>query len=194
MTRTDDDSWDPATGVGLTATFGALVWIFQDGHLGGLATTATGTLVANMPVLLFCIAFGLSMDYEVFLVARIREFWLIAGAGAATEGRARTRADSDESVARGIAHTGRIITAAALIMSISFAAMMPAQVSFMRMFGLGLTLAVLGDATLVRMLLVPAFMHMMGRFNWWAPKSLRRLHERLGIREVTHASSESGAW
>ena len=80
-----------------------------------------------------------------------------------------------------MAHTGRVITAAALIMSISFAAMIAAQVSFMRMFGVGLTLAVLGDATLVRMLLVPAFMRVMGRFNWWAPKPLARLHERFPI-------------
>jgi putative drug exporter of the RND superfamily len=89
-------------------------------------------------------------------------------------------------VALGVAHTGRVITAAALIMSISFAAMIAAQVSFMRMFGLGLTLAVLGDATLVRMLLVPAFMHVMGRFNWWAPKPLEWPHHRFPI-------SESGA-
>jgi RND superfamily putative drug exporter len=84
-------------------------------------------------------------------------------------------------VALGLAHTGRVITAAALIMSISFAALIAAQVSFMRMFGVGLTLAVLADATLVRMLLVPAFMHVMGRFNWWAPKPLARLREWLGI-------------
>jgi RND superfamily putative drug exporter len=167
----------------LTAAFGALVWIFQDGHLGALGTTPTGTLVANMPVLLFCIAFGLSMDYEVFLVARIREFWLIAGADAATEGRARTRADNDESVARGIAHTGRIITAAALIMSISFAALIAADVSVMRLFGLGLTLAIIVDATLVRMVLVPAFMHVMGQWNWWAPRWLGSVHRRLGFNE-----------
>ncbi|MCW2691097.1 MAG: putative superfamily drug exporter [Mycobacterium sp.] len=156
----------------LTAAFGAMVWIFQNGHLGGLGTTATGTLVVNIPVLLFCIAFGLSMDYEVFLVSRIREYWLASG---------RTPADNDESVALGLAHTGRVITAAPLIMSISFAALIAAQVSFMRMFGVGLTLAVLADATLVRMLLVPAFMHVMGRFNWWAPKPLARLREWLGI-------------
>ena len=96
----------------LTAAFGALVWIFQDGHLAALGTTATGTLVANIPVLLFCIAFGLSMDYEVFLLARIREYWLKSR---------RTRADNDESVALGLARTGRVITAAALVMSISFA-------------------------------------------------------------------------
>jgi uncharacterized membrane protein YdfJ with MMPL/SSD domain len=156
----------------LTAAFGAMVWIFQDHHLGGLGTTSTGTLVANMPVLLFCIAFGLSMDYEVFVVSRIREFWLASG---------RTRADNDESVALGVAHTGRVVTAAALVMSISFAALIAAHVSFMRMFGVGLTLAVVVDATLVRMVLLPAFMHALGTWCWWAPKWLARLHERFGI-------------
>ena len=169
----------------LTAAFGALVWIFQDGHLGALGTTSTGTLVVNTPVLLFCIAFGLSMDYEVFLVSRIREYWLTSGtAGPATSGRrVRTRADNDESVALGLAGTGRVITAAALVMSISFAALLAAHVQFMRMFGLGLTLAVLVDATLVRMVLLPAFMHVLGRWNWWAPKPLVRLHDRIGLRE-----------
>ncbi len=175
----------------LTAAFGAMVWIFQDGHLGALGTTPTGTLVANMPVLLFCIAFGLSMDYEVFLVSRIREFWLAAGAaGPATSGSVRTRADNDESVALGIARTGRVVTAAALVMSISFAALIAAHVSFMRMFGLGLTLAVLADATLVRMVLVPAFMHVMGKWNWWAPGWLVWLHERLGLNDG-HAVRQS---
>ena len=155
----------------LTAAFGALVWIFQEGHLGAFGTTPTGALVANMPVLLFCIAFGLSMDYEVFIIARIREFWLASG---------RTRADNDESVALGLAHTGRVVTAAALIMSISFGALIAAQVSFMRMFGLGLTLAVLVDATLVRMGLLPAYMRLMGRWNWWAPPVLSRLVSRPG--------------
>ena len=158
----------------LSAAFGAMVWIFQDGHLGGLGTTATGILVANVPVLLFCIAFGLSMDYEVFLVSRIREFWLKS---------ARTRADNDESVALGIARTGRVVTAAAVVMSISFAALIAAQVSFMRMFGLGLTLAILVDATLVRMVLLPAFMHAMGEWNWWAPKWMTKLHNRFGIED-----------
>src|SRR5262249_19332480 len=138
----------------LTAAFGAMVWIFQDHHLGGLGTTSTGTLVANMPVLLFCIAFGLSMDYEVFVVSRIREYWLASG---------RTGADNDESVALGVARTGRVVTAAALVMSISFAALIAAHVSFMRMFGVGLTLAVVVDATLVRMVLLPAFMQVLGR-------------------------------
>ncbi|WP_036450562.1 MMPL family transporter [Mycobacterium marinum] len=155
----------------LTAAFGALVWIFQDGHLGALGTTPTGTLVANIPVLMFCIAFGLSMDYEVFLLSRIREFWL---------GSPQKSADNDESIALGLAHTGRVITAAALLMSISFAGLISAEVSFMRMFGVGLTIAVLVDATLVRVLLVPAFMHVFGGLNWWAPKPLERWHSRSG--------------
>ncbi|BBX95457.1 MMPL family transporter [Mycobacterium lacus] len=168
----------------LTAAFGALVWIFQDGHLGALGTTPSGTLVANMPVLLFCIAFGLSMDYEVFLISRIREYWLASGAARpANPSAAHAHAANDESVAHGVARTGRVITAAALVMSMSFAALIAAHVSFMRMFGLGLTLAVAADATLVRMVLVPAFMHVMGRWNWWAPNPLVWLHERLGISE-----------
>jgi RND superfamily putative drug exporter len=158
----------------LTAAFGAMVWIFQEGHFGAFGTTATGTLVANIPVLLFCIAFGLSMDYEVFLMSRIREFWLASG---------RTSADVTRSVALGLAHTGRVVTAAALVMSISFAALIAANVAFMRMFGLGLTLAVLADATLVRIVLVPAFMRVAGRWNWWAPRPLARLHDRLGLHE-----------
>jgi RND superfamily putative drug exporter len=168
----------------LTAAFGALVWIFQDGHLGAFGTTPTGTMVVNVLVQFFCIAFGLSMDYEVFLVSRIREYWLASN---------RTSADNDESVALGLAHTGRVITAAALIMSISFAALIAAHVSFMRMFGVGLTLAVLADATLVRMLLVPAFMHVMGRMNWWIPKPLARFHERFGITESRGPSATESA-
>jgi putative drug exporter of the RND superfamily len=159
----------------LTAAFGALVWVFQDGHLGALGSTVTGTLDVNLPVLLFCIAFGLSMDYEVFLISRIREYWLQSD---------RAPAANSESVALGVARTGRVVTAAALVMSISFAALMAAQVSFVRMVGLGLTLAVLMDATLVRMLLVPAFMRVVGRLNWWAPKPLTRLHERIGLSDT----------
>ena len=158
----------------LSAAFGALVWIFQDGHLGALGTTPTGTMEANMPVLLFCVAFGLSMDYEVFLLARIREYWLELP---------KTNAGSDHAVPRGLPRTARVVTAAALIMSIAFAALIAAQVSFMRIFGLGLTLAVLVDATLVRMALLPAFMRVMGRWNWWSPGPLARLHQRIGISE-----------
>jgi putative drug exporter of the RND superfamily len=158
----------------LTATFGALVWVFQDGHLGALGTTATGTLVANLPVLMFCIAFGLSMDYEVFLLSRIREYWLDHG---------RTGHDSDESVALGLARTGRVVTAAALLMTTSFAALITSQVSFVKMLGLGLAIAVLVDATVVRMLLLPALMRLLGRLNWWAPAPLTRLHQRIGLAE-----------
>ncbi|GED97159.1 MMPL family transporter [Gordonia crocea] len=158
----------------LSATFGAIVWIFQDGHFGALGTTATGFITATMPILMFCVAFGLSMDYEVFLLGRIREEWLKSG---------KTRADSDHAVAFGLANTGRVITAAALLMAIVFAAMMASQVSFMRMFGFGLTIAVLMDATLIRMLLVPAFMRLAGRANWWAPAPLRKLHDKIGLSE-----------
>ena len=180
----------------LTAAFGALVWIFQDGHLGGLGTTTTGTLVANMPVLLFCVAFGLSMDYEVFLIARIRECWLklkesaddAADRPESAEARSeQAQANSDEAVALGIAYTGRVITAAALIMSISFAALIASSVSIMKLFGLGLTLAILVDATLVRMVLVPAFMRLMGERNWWAPHWLKRVHDRFGFSEAPSA-------
>jgi RND superfamily putative drug exporter len=158
----------------LTASFGALVWVFQDGHLGALGTTATGTLVVNMPVLMFCIAFGLSMDYEVFLLSRIREYWLHRG---------RTAHDSDESVALGLARTGRVVTAAALLMNISFAALLCSQVAMGKMLGLGLAIAVLVDATVVRMLLLPALMRLLGRLNWWAPAPLTRLHQRIGLAE-----------
>ena len=165
----------------LTTAFGAVVWIFQDGHLGALGTTPTGTLVANLPVLLFCIAFGLSMDYEVFLMSRIREYWVRSRA--ARPAISDAGANNDESVELGVARTARVITAAALVMSISFAALIAAHVQFMRMFGVGLTLAVVVDATLVRLVLVPAFMRVLGRWNWWAPKPLARLHERFGIDE-----------
>ena len=119
------------------------------------------------------------MDYEVFLISRIRENWLESD---------RTPAANNESVALGVARTGRVITAAALVMSISFAALIAAQVSFVRMFGLGLTLAVLMDATLVRMLLVPAFLR-VGRLNWWAPRPLARLHDRIGLNETARHSA-----
>jgi putative drug exporter of the RND superfamily len=163
----------------LTAAFGAMVWIFQDGHLGALGTTPNGTLNANIPVLLFCIAFGLAMDYEVFLVSRIQEYWLASRATAETPpDPAEEHAATDESTALGIASIGRVVTTAAVVMSISFAALIPAHVSFMRMLGLGLTLAVLADATLVRMVLVPGFVHLLGRWTWWAPGWLTRSRPR----------------
>ncbi len=156
----------------LTATFGAMVWIFQDGNLSELlGFTATGTLDISMPILMFCIAFGLSMDYEVFLLSRIKEEHDRVG-------------DNEASVALGLERTGRIITAAALLLSITFFAFGTSGVSFIKMFGIGLGLAVLMDATVVRAFLVPAFMRLAGDANWWAPAPLRRLHDRFGLRET----------
>ena len=164
----------------LTAAFGALAWIFQDGHLGGLGTTTTGTLAASVPVLLFCVAFGLSMDYEVFLISRIREHWLAS---------AKTSDDNVESVALGLARTGRVVTAAALLMAVTFVSSIAGSVSVMCMIGLGVTLALLmEDATRVRVLLVPAFMRLLGRTNWWAPQPLIRLHRLIGISEARRRS------
>ncbi|HEX3706310.1 MAG TPA: MMPL family transporter [Mycobacteriales bacterium] len=158
----------------LSATFGAMVWIFQEGHLGWLFPdlTVTGFLTPTMPPLMFCVAFGLSMDYEVFLLSRIREEWLASG---------RTTADNTHSVALGLGRTGRIVTAAALLMAIVFAAISRSQVAFIMLFGTGLTLAVLMDATIIRGTLVPAFMRLAGRWNWWAPAPLARWHARFGF-------------
>ena len=155
----------------LTATFGAMVWIFQDGNLSDLlGFTATGTLDITMPILMFCIAFGLSMDYEVFLLSRIKEEYDRVG-------------DNDSAVALGLERTGSIITAAALLLSITFFAFGTSGVSFIKMFGIGLGLAVLMDATIVRAFLVPAFMRLAGDANWWAPAPLRRFHDRFGLKE-----------
>lgn len=161
----------------LSATFGAMVWVFQYGHLGSLYSdlTTTGYLVPTMPLLMFCVAFGLSMDYEVMVVSRIREEWLAGG---------RTTAGNTQAVALGLARTGRIVTAAALLMAIVFAAIASSRVSFMMLFGTGLALAVLMDATIVRGTLVPAFMRLAGRWNWWAPRPLARLHDRIGLTEA----------
>ncbi|WP_156725846.1 MMPL family transporter [Streptomyces apocyni] len=157
----------------LTALFGSMVWIFQDGHLADLlGFTATGTLNLAIPVLMFCMAFGLSMDYEVFLISRIREEYLRTG-------------DNTESVARGLEHTGRIITAAALVMSVVFLSFAASGVAVIKLFGLGVAIAVLVDAAVIRPLLVPAFMRLTGRANWWAPAPLRRFHDRFGISEGT---------
>ena len=160
----------------LSATFGAMVWVFQDGHLSSfIGFTPSGYLVANMVVLMFCMAFGMSMDYEVFLLSRIREEWIHSD---------RSHEANTEAVALGLARTGRIVTAAAVLMAIVFAAIVTSTVEFMQLFGLGLTLAVLSDATLVRGILVPSFMRLMGRANWWAPKPLARLHARIGLKEA----------
>jgi RND superfamily putative drug exporter len=172
----------------LTATFGALVWIFQQGHLSdALNFNPTGTIDATNPILMFCVAFGLSMDYEVFLLSRIKEEYDLTG-------------DNTSSVAWGLEHTGRIVTAAAATLSIVFIAFATSQVTFIKLVGVGMTLAVVMDATLIRAALVPAFMRLAGRANWWAPKWMRRIHDRFGISDsaprpniTTPAASEGGA-
>ncbi|MBA2625292.1 MAG: MMPL family transporter [Acidimicrobiia bacterium] len=156
----------------LTATFGAMVWVFQDGNGSGvLDFTATGALDTTTPILMFCIAFGLSMDYEVFLLSRIKEEHDRTG-------------DNTRSVAMGLERTGRIVTAAAALLAVTFLAFSTSQVSFIKLFGVGLALAVIMDATVVRATLVPAFMRLAGEANWWAPRPLRRLHDRIGIAEA----------
>src|SRR5215213_3752299 len=155
----------------LTATFGAMVWIFQEGHGAGLLDfTATGALDTSTPILMFCIAFGLSMDYEVFLLSRIKEEHDRTG-------------DNTRSVAAGLERTGRLVTAASALLAITFVAFSTSGISFIKLFGVGLALAIVMDATIIRGLLVPAFMRLAGELNWWAPGPLRRLHRRIGLSE-----------
>jgi uncharacterized membrane protein YdfJ with MMPL/SSD domain len=155
----------------VSASFGALVWIFQQGHLSGpLGFTATGTLVASTPVIMFAILFGLSMDYEVLLLSRVRERYVATG-------------NNTLAVAEGIGLTGGIITGAALVMVAVFGAFALSSVVFIKAIGLSQALAVLIDATIVRGILVPAFMRVMGRANWWAPGWLQRAVSRLGLYE-----------
>ncbi|MEM7326919.1 MAG: MMPL family transporter, partial [Actinomycetota bacterium] len=141
----------------LTAAFGAIVWIFQDGRLTGLlGFTPTGLTDAQTPILIFCIAFGLSMDYEVFLLSRINEEWDRTG-------------DSERAVAVGLQRTGGIITAAAVLMAVVFLSFASGRVAFIQLVGIGLALSIIADAALVRTFLVPAFMAVAGRWNWWSP-------------------------
>ncbi len=156
----------------LTATFGLMVWVFQEGNGADLlGFTPTGLTDISMPILMFCVAFGLSMDYEVFLLSRIKEEYDLTG-------------DNDLAVAVGLKKTGRLVTAAALLLSITFFAFATSGVTFIKLFGLGLALAVLVDAFIVRSTLVPALMKLAGDWNWWAPAPLRRLHDRVGISET----------
>jgi RND superfamily putative drug exporter len=153
------------------AALGAVVWVFQQGHLAGwFGTMRLDAVHVSVPVLVATIAFGLSVDYEVFLLSRIRERWLATG-------------DNDRAVADGLQHTGRIITSAALLLGIVFAGFLVAGFVPVQAIGLGLVLAVALDATIVRLVLVPATMTVAGRYNWWAPAPLRRLHARLGLHE-----------
>jgi RND superfamily putative drug exporter len=157
----------------LSAVFGLLVLIFQDGRLEGfLAYASPGAIEQTMPILLFAVAFGLSTDYAVFLLSRIKE--------------ARDHGASDsESVAIGLERTGRIVTAAALLFAVAMFAFATSKIIFIKENGVGTALAVLIDASVIRALLVPSLMELLGKWNWWAPAPLRRLHERFGIRETT---------
>jgi RND superfamily putative drug exporter len=153
----------------LGATFGILVMIFQDGRFESLlGFQSTGGIEATLPVIIFAFAFGLSMDYEVFLLARIKEFH--------DQGH-----DNDDSVRLGLQRTGRIITSAALLIIIVFAGFALGDLLAIKENGIALATAVFIDATLVRIILVPATMTLLGEWNWWAPGPLRRLHERLGL-------------
>jgi putative drug exporter of the RND superfamily len=165
----------------LSATFGAIVWVFQEGNLSGfLDFTPTNFIEVATPILMFCIAFGLSMDYEVFLLSRIKEEYDRTG-------------DNAHSVATGLEKTGRIVTAAAALLAAVFIAFATSDIMFIKLFGIGLSLAILMDATLIRALLVPAFMKLAGRANWWAPPVLRRWHERFGISSEAPAGPRSPA-
>ncbi|MBB5935077.1 MMPL family transporter [Streptomyces zagrosensis] len=158
-------------GLSLTAMFGAMVWVFQDGHLSGpLNFTTTGEIETTIPVLMFCVAFGLSMDYGVFLLSRIKEEYDRTG-------------DHERSVVFGLQRTGGLITAAAVILAVVMVAIGTSRVTNTKMLGIGIALAVLMDAMVVRGLLVPAVMRLTGRATWWAPGPLRRLHRRIGLSE-----------
>ncbi|PSK97260.1 RND superfamily putative drug exporter [Haloactinopolyspora alba] len=160
----------------LTATFGAMVWIFQEGNLSGLLGdfTVTGTTISTVPIMLFALAFGLAMDYQVFMLSRIREEYELRG-------------EPTAAVAMGLERIGRIVTAAAVLISIVFLAFLISDLTYMKAFGVGLPLAVLIDATLIRGALLPATMRLGGRATWWAPAPLRRLHARFGLRESEQA-------
>ena len=156
----------------ISASYGALVFVFQQGHLSRLLDFTPGPINTTTPIIMFCILFGLSMDYEVMLLSRIKEEYEKTG-------------DNVTSVALGIERTGRLITGAALIMATVFFSFSLAEAVVIKAIGLGMGLAVLVDATIVRALLVPATMRLMGRWNWWAPKPLARLHRWLGLAEQT---------
>jgi RND superfamily putative drug exporter len=157
--------------VTLAATAGLLVWIFQEGHLSGLLHFTALPLDTSMLVLLFCIAFGLSMDYEVIVLSRIKELH--------DQG-----SDNRTAVTGGLAHSGRIVTTAAALIAVTFFANAAATVSFLQLFGIGAGFAVLIDATLIRAVLVPACQRMLGRAAWYAPAPLRRLQTRIGLAEA----------
>jgi trehalose monomycolate/heme transporter len=160
----------------LSATFGVIVWIFQWGHLSGpLRFLPTGTIDPTTPILLLAIIFGLSMDYEVFLLSRIRELYDETG-------------DNTAAIAGGLQRTGGLITSLAFLLIIVVGLFSASGITFIKLLGVGMIVALLVDATVVRLMLVPATMRLLGRANWWAPRPLRRLYARYGIREADSPS------
>jgi uncharacterized membrane protein YdfJ with MMPL/SSD domain len=167
--------------LGLSAVFGILVLIFQHGNLQGLLSYhGTGALDATQPILLFVIGFGLATDYGVFLLSRIKE-------------EHDAGLPNDQAVAAGLERTGRIVTAAALLFAVAIGAFTTSKLVFIKELGLGTAMAVLIDATLIRALLVPALMELLGDWNWWAPRPLRRLYERIGPRGSAPLAAPSPA-
>ena len=160
----------------LSATFGVIVWVFQWGHLSGLLQFTPGSIDPTMPILLLAIVFGLSMDYEVFLLSRIRE-------------RYDETSDNTVAVASGLQRTGGLITSLALLLIIVVGLFSVSSITFLKLLGVGMIVALIVDAAVVRVLLVPATMRLLGRANWWAPRPLRRLYARYGIREAAGAES-----
>ena len=150
----------------ISASYGALVWIFQDGHLARWLGFTPGPIESGTPLIMFCVTFGLSMDYGVLLLSRIREEY-------------RQRGDNALAVGVGLERTGRLITAAAAIMAAVFFGFAMADLVVIKAIGIGMGIAVVVDATVVRMLLVPATMRLLGRWNWWAPAPIARWHARL---------------
>jgi RND superfamily putative drug exporter len=157
----------------LSAMFGILVFIFQDGHLQGmLSFRSEGALDATQPIFLFAVGFGLATDYGVFLLSRIKE-------------AREAGASNAEAVAVGLERTGRIVTAAALLFAVAIGAFATSQIVFIKELGIGAALAVLIDASIIRALLVPSLMRLLGSANWWAPRPLRRVYERFGWRDYS---------
>ena len=165
----------------LSAMYGAVTWIFQEGHLSGLLRfTPNGTINPTIPILVFAIMFGLSMDYQVFLLSRIRERYDATG-------------DNTAAVASGLQRTGGVITSAALLLIIVIGAFSASSITFIKLMGVAMIVALVVDATLVRVLLVPATMRLLGNANWWAPAPLRRLYNRYGMHEDDGPAPDTAA-
>lgn len=155
----------------LSVMFGAIVWVFQDGNLSGLLNfTATGFIEPSIPILMLCIAYGLSMDYQVFVLARIREAYNASG-------------DTSKAIVNGLAHSAPIIVAAAAILAVTFLIYVTSGVTQLKMLAIGMAVAVFIDATIIRLVLLPACMRLGGKVNWWLPKTVRRIYERVGLHD-----------